>query len=284
MIKIQTQLCGDVEELQAFMRPEVVSGCDVAVLFALGFPPDSLIPVAKTVAPGVPVFLADCYGIVGFSPAAGRNIELMEAGRGREYGGVGGDGGKGLVAVVFSGGGVVADTDALPPAGAVAHMVVAKAGSDVSSFLAQQATAFYYGGLAKAAYRYVPLEERFEAIPYFFVSTLAVAENPVGATSFTADVKGAVGTLLSQMPAGSRPAAVALFPCFMRGRNEYGINNVEPDAVSALLPGTPVYGMFCHGELGPRRCLGFDSVEKPQQSCTLHSMTTIVAIHAANSA
>jgi small ligand-binding sensory domain FIST len=79
-------------------------------------------------------------------------------------------------------------------------------------------------------------------------------------------------------------AAVALFPCFMRGKNEYGVNDVEPAAVAAQLPSVPVFGMFCHGELGPRRCLGFTIAEAPQQTCTQHSMTTIVAVHAVQAA
>jgi hypothetical protein len=285
MIKIQTQLCQEVEELQATLSPSLAAdGCDVIVLLALGFQPAAFVPLAKTVAVQTPVFLADCYGILGFSTEAGRNIELMEAGRGREYGGVGGDGGRGVVAVAFSGGGVVATVDALPAEGTTAHMVVAASGSDISTFLARHAVAIYYGGLAKATFRYVPDQEQFAAVPYFFVSTVASPHHTVGTTSFTADVKSAVQALLNEAPVGSQVDTVALFPCYMRGKNEYGINNVEPDAVSALLPQVPVYGMFCHGELGPRQCLGFDSTRKPQQVCTQHSMTTIVAVHAATSA
>ena len=285
MIKIQTQLCKDVETLQATMGPRLAAGtCDVLVLLALGFKPAALVPFAKTVAPGTPVFLADCYGILGFSAEEGRNVELMEAGRGREYGGVGGDGGQGVVAVAFSGGGVIATVDTLPAEGTTAHMVVAAAGSNVGAVLARQAKSIYYGGLTKATFRFVPDREQFEAVPYFFVSTVATPRRMVGTTSFTANVKGAVRTLLNQAPTGSQVEAVALFPCFMRGKNEYGVNNVEPDAVSELLPHVPVYGMFCHGELGPKQCLGFDSTRKPQQVCTQHSMTTIVAVHAARNA
>jgi small ligand-binding sensory domain FIST len=74
--------------------------------------------------------------------------------------------------------------------------------------------------------------------------------------------------------------AVALFPCFMRGKNAYGRNPVEPDAVTALLPRTPIYGLFCHGERGPQTGLGFNSTPKPQHACTQHRMTTVVAVHA----
>jgi hypothetical protein len=45
-----------------------------------------------------------------------------------------------------------------------------------------------------------------------------------------------------------------------------------------------VFGRFCHGELGPRRCPGFAAAEASQQTCTQHSMITIVAVHAVQAA
>ena len=285
MTQILTQLCRDATELQFAVGSRLASAdCDAVVLFILDLESADFIPFAQTVAPNTPVFLADCYGILGYSAEEGRNIELMEAGRGREYGGVGGDGGQGVVVVAFCGGGVVATVDTLPGAGITAHLVVAAHGSNVGSLLAKQASAMYYGGVAKATFRYAPDKERFETIPCFCISTLATPEQTIGTTSFTGNVKGSVQMLLKQAPAGSRVETVALFPCYMRGKNEYGVNNVEPDAVAELLPDAPIYGMFCHGELGPRQCMGFDSTQKPQQFCTQHSMTTIVAVHAARGA
>jgi hypothetical protein len=225
------------------------------------------------------VFVADCYGILGFSAEQNRNLELMEAGRGTEYGGVGGGGGQGVVAVIFSGG-FAATVDAFPAESAAVHMAVAASGSSINTFLSKNATAAYYGGLAKATFRYDPQKQEFGKTPYFFVSALAEPDGAVGTTSFTSDAKGSVRGLLDSAPAGSAFDAVALFPCFMRGKNEYGANNVEPDAVSELLLGVPVYGMFCHGELGPSRCLGFAGSSFPQKDCRQHSMTTIVAVHA----
>ena len=280
MLKIHTRLCKDIEELQSALGPKLDSNCDLVVLFSLGFDPSSFVPFARTVASGTPVFLADCYGILGFSAEDGRNIELMEAGRGSEYGGTGGDGGQGVVAVAFSGGGVAATVETLPTGETTALMVVATHGSDINSFLNKQAASIYYGGLAKATFQYSHDREQFEAVPYFFVGTVSA---PVGTTSFTSDVKGSMQTLLNQSPAGIKMEAVALFPCFMRGKNEYGINNVEPDAVSELLPDVPIFGMFCHGELGPRKCMGFEPAQKPQQFCTQHSMTTVVAVHTSKS-
>ncbi|MFO1432106.1 MAG: hypothetical protein U1F76_18510 [Candidatus Competibacteraceae bacterium] len=283
MTQILTQLYRDATELELAIGPRLTGGdWDAVVLFVLNLEPGDFIPVAQMVTSDTPVFLADCYGILGYSAEEDRNIELMEAGRGQEYGGVGGDGGQGVVVVAFAGG-VVATVATLPEAGTTAHMVVAAHGSNVGALLAKQASSIYYGGVAKATFRYDPAEERFESIPCFCISTLAAPEQAIGITSFTEDAKGSVRTLLQQAPAGSRMEAVALFPCYMRGKNEYGANNVEPDAVSELLPEVPIYGMFCHGELGPRQCVGFDSTQKPQQACTQHSMTTIVAIHATES-
>lgn len=54
----------------------------------------------------------------------------------------------------------------------------------------------------------------------------------------------------------------------------------EPDAVTALWPRTPVYGLFGHGERGPRTCLGFNATPKPQHARIQHSMTTVVAVPA----
>lgn len=279
MAPIQTRLYANPAELQVFIGSSMTSDCAAVVLFGLGFGPSAFVPFAANFGTKTPVFLADCYGILGFSAAENRNIELMEAGRGQEYGGVGGDGGAGVVAVAFSGTNVAASTTTLPGEGCAAHLVVAAHGSDCNALLARHASAAYYGGIAKATYRYAPDTGRFETVPYFFVSHLSSPGHGVGTTSFTTHVTDAVQALLDQAPAGSRAQAVALFPCFMRGKNEYGVNNVEADAVSTLLPNVPVFGMFCHGELGPKRLLGFAVDHHPQQSCGLHSMTTIVAVH-----
>jgi len=278
--KIQTRLFADVDALEATMGPILASGCDALVLFALGFTTDDFLSFAKLAPVGTPVLLADCYGILGFAEDTERNMEFMEAGRGQEYGGVGGEGGQGVVAVAFTGGDVIATIDSLPAEGVIAHMVIARSGSDVTGFLEKRATAPYYGGLAKATFVYAHEQEEFQTTPYFFVSSATAAGHTVGLTSFNADAKAAVQALLDGTPSGEVVDTVGLFPCFMRGVNEYGVSNVEPDVISELLPGVPVYGMFCHGELGPGQCLGFDAADKPQQSCRLHSGITIVAAHA----
>jgi hypothetical protein len=193
---------------------------------------------------------------------------------------VGGDGGRGVVAVVFARGSAVASLDSLPAAGVTSHLVIAAPDDAIEAWLAAHASAIYYGGIAKATYRYAPAAGRFEPVPRFCVSSLAAPGHAVGATAFTGEATEALRTLLDRAPPGSRVEAVGLFPCFMRDKNAYGRNQVEPDAVTALLPGTPIYGMFCHGELGPRTGLGFNVTQKPQHACTQHSMTTVVAMHA----
>ena len=167
MIQILTQLYRDATELELAMGPRLAGDdWDAVVLFILDLEPGDFIPFAQIVALDTPVFLADCYGILGYSAEESRNIELMEAGRGREYGGVGGDGGQGVVVVAFRGG-VVATVATLPDAGTTAHMVVAAHGSNVGSLLAKQASSIYYGGVAKATFRYDPAKERSESIPSF---------------------------------------------------------------------------------------------------------------------
>lgn len=281
MAMIHTQLFDTADGLRAGMAAPWARECGALVLLSLGLEQADLARIAAAVSPDTAVLLADCYGIVGFAAEANRNLELLEAGRGKEYGGVGGDGGRGVVAVAFARGTVAVSTAAPPSEDASLHLVVASQGGDVGSFLRQHATAPYCGGIAKATFQYSVDERAFQVVPYFVVSELQSPDRSVGATSFTADVEAAVRALLARKPADASVEAVALFPCFMRGKNEYGDNDVEPAAVSALLPGVPIYGMFCHGELGPRSNLGFDSTEPPQRSCGQHSMTTIVAVHAA---
>jgi hypothetical protein len=275
MRRIHTRLFADADALLAGFGHAPSDDCQAVVLFSLGIAPEALVPFAKRAGEAA-VLLADCYGIVGFSAETERNQELLEQGRGQEYGGVGGDGGQGVVAVALCGGTRVTTDPSVKVARASAQMLVTTGGS--ASFV-EGATAPYYGGVAKATYRYATAEERFEPVPGFVVSTLAGEDWAVGTTSFTADPTGSVRALLDGAPADVRVQAVALFPCFMRGKNAYGENDVEPDAVSALLPGVPVFGMFCHGELGPRRCLGFSSGADAAADCGQHSMTTIVAVH-----
>lgn len=235
MTAIDPQLFQDATELQADVGPRAAAGCDAVVLFALGFATADFVPFAREIAAETPVLLADCYGILGFSAPAGRNLEFLEAGRGREYGGVGGDGGRGVVAVVFARGSVVTSLDTLPAIGVTSHLVIAAQDDAIDAWLATHARAVYYGGIAKAAYRYAPGTGRFEPVPRFWVSLLAAPGQTVGTTAFTGEATDALRTLLDRAPPGSRVDAVGLFPCFMRGKNAYGRTQVEPNAVTAAV-------------------------------------------------
>lgn len=278
MAQITTQLFDDEQSLQAALRPKLsAGGLDAVVLFSLGIEAEALAPLAEA-AGSAPVLLADTYGILGYSTVRGRNQELMERGRGQEFGGPGGDGGRGVVAVLFGGDGrFVASTEELPGE-ASAHLAVTTSGG--IGFLSRHASAPYYGGVAKAAFCFDPAAGAFRTVPHFFVTALRRPGACTGTTSFTSDPEGSIKRLLQELPPGGSVEAVGLFPCFMRGKNTYGEIDVEPDAVSALLPGVPIYGMFCHGELGPDSCLGFDPDTADGSGCRQHSMTTIIAVHA----
>jgi hypothetical protein len=275
MSLISTFLCSDSDELSQIYPQSSDSNPDAVVLLSLGLPIDSFLSFAKNIPPNTALFLADCYGILGFSQKAKKNIELMESGRGSEYGGEGGDGGEGITFVSFSGGNHIASVDSLPGDNITAHMAVGSNGG-INSFLNKNISAVYFGGIAKATYQYDSKNEKFNSVPYFFISFKDI---PVGATSFTSDAKEPMTKLIRMVPKGGKIESVALFPCFMRGKNKYGKNNVEPDIVSDLLPGIPIYGMFSHGELGPNECVGFTKIQNPAQNCSQHSMTTVAAIH-----
>jgi hypothetical protein len=270
---ISSELFSDASALD---QGTVLGDYASVMLFSLGLEPEALVGAASRLAPHGPVALVDSYGIVGFDRTHAKNVELLEKGRGLEYGGVGGDGGSGVVAAFFSGPFAFA-YDRLPE-GATSHLVAL--GSDRGTLVAKSSVP-YYGGRAKATYRFDPDRQAFLPVPLIAVSTLPSAHSSVGVTSFTSDAKGATSALLDLKPRGHAAQAVALFPCFMRGKNEYGKNDVEPDAISELLPGVPIFGMFCHGELGPKRCLGFDPGEVGHAACSEHSMTSILAVHTA---
>ncbi len=271
MRRISSELFSDASALE---QGTLLADFGSVVLFSLGLEPGALVGTASRLAAHGPVALVDSYGILGFERTRAKNVELMEQGRGREYGGVGGDGGSGVVAVFFSGS-VAFASDHLPH-GATSHLVAL--GSDRGTLVAKSSVP-YYGGRAKATYRFDPDDHVFVPVPLIVVSTLPSAESSVGVTSFTSDAGRATSALMDLVPPGHTAQAVALFPCFMRGKNEYGQNDVEPDAISKLLPGVPIFGMFCHGELGPKRCLGFDPGEVGPAACAEHSMTSILAVH-----
>ena len=94
--------------------------------------------------------------------------------------------------------------------------------------------------------------------------------------AFTGEPEPALRALLEAVPEGCVPEALALFPCFMRGVNRYGRDGVEPETAARLAPGVPLFGMFCHGELGPPA--GRALQPGPGVPCLTHSMTTVAAV------
>eukprot|EP00439_Symbiodinium_sp_Y106_P031994 s2338_g3.t2 len=116
------------------------------VFFCLGTKPETVASVAGG-ALGLhgmcPVYIADCYGIIGWDKKEKRNVELMEEGRGSEYGKPGGQGGEGVVVAAFRGGGHAAGD-----AGGV-HMVVSSHGK-AKLQAAKDGEGVSYGGYAKA--------------------------------------------------------------------------------------------------------------------------------------
>ena len=84
--------------MERFPRP-----LDCLALFSLGADHDKLVRAASRVdCPSI--YLTETYGILGYDESVGRNIELMEKGRGQEYGYQGGSGGQGCLAVAWSDG------------------------------------------------------------------------------------------------------------------------------------------------------------------------------------
>jgi len=243
--------------------------------FSLGVAPDLIASVAGGALGlhGVcPVFVADCYGVIGWDEAAKANVELMEEGRGTEYGGPGGRGGQGVVVVAFRGGkhAASAGEEGLP-ADRGLHMVVRADGAPEAP-----AAGAVFGGVAKACYR---LEHSGDlvAVPQFAVST------PAGVvSSFAGDAGEAAEAALKALPeASSPPVAAGYFPCFMRGVNQYGEDGVEPAAFASKGLGARLFGMFAHGELGPPKGAPVlcEAEAPPKADVEMHSMTSILALY-----
>jgi len=266
---------GDGTELAALLPTELsdTSALSVLVVFSLGADHSKIqAAIAELQLPEtLPVYMTETYGILGFDLKEGRNLEFMEKGRGSEYGCRGGDGGQGSVVVAFFGSGIHA-SHGLVPEGATSCMVVTT-GSGWAQ--ASSGAPVHYGGVTKECF--LLRNQAFESVPFFCVST---RDNPVGIAAVQSDVGTATRDLLSQLPPGREASgAVALFPCFTRGVNEYDKNDVEPEAVSQALPGCRIFGMFAHGELGPASFSGFCPPAQSEQTCVQHSMTTVMAVY-----
>jgi len=240
------------------------------VFFGLGVKPETIASVAGG-SLGIhgmcPVFIADCYGIIGWDKKEKRNIELMEKGRGSEYGCPGGQGGEGVVVVAFRGKAYAAGGEG------GSHMVVASHGK---AELAAEAGGVSFGGYAKGCYQ---LEHSGDVVE---IDKFQVASSsPAAVSSFDGDAAEAASNTSAAV--GSTSAA-AYFPCFCRGFNKYGADGVEPDAFASSggLGGVPIFGMFAHGELGPPKGspVAVSADEEPTSQHEIHSSTSILAVYA----
>lgn len=248
------------------------------VLMCLGADHPTLLSCVRHANVQCPVYLTETYGIIGYDEEVGRNVELMEKGRGSEYGFQGGSGGRGCLVLAYSGDGVTAGHTPTFPTDASTLMVVADT-SKAFAALAPNAP-LHYGGITKQCWVLSADRKHLEQIPYFWIATKAGIEL-VGVATFTGEAAPATESLLAKIPSGWKPSgAVGLFPCFTRGENQYGTENVEVDAISRTMSSPRIYGMFAHGELGPSSFSGFAS-DAQKVDCHQHSMTSILAIHTA---
>lgn len=245
------------------------------VLMSLGLEHRLLLNAVSEAGVQCPVYVTETYGILGYDEGAGRNVELMEKGRGSEYGFVGGSGGQGCLVLAYSGGAAAGHTAAWP-ADAASMMVVADGSG---AFAAAAASApLHYGGITKEAW--VLSNGALQPVPFFWVASVAGGAAPVGVTTFTGEAGEAALGLFEQAP--GPVSAVGLFPCFTRGVNKYDAEDVETAAIAQVVGASRrMYGMFAHGELGPSRFSGFDSAAPaggpvPSEQ---HSETSILALH-----
>ena len=246
---------------------------DALVLMSLGMDHPGLIDAVTQNDISCPVFLTETYGILGFDEDEQRNVELMEKGRGSEYGFAGGSGGQGCLAVGYSKGAVTGTTPDFPP-NASSLMVIADQSGNWERDKAK--APLHYGGITKALWK---LDGKsLVTIPYFWIAD--TSGHPIGVSTFQGDASAATHSILSKIPSEYKASgSVGLFPCFTRGINQYGKEHVEPTAVASSFETTPrVYGMFAHGELGPSSFNDFTR-ESNNIECTQHSMTSILSIH-----
>jgi len=261
----------DVGKLAMAVAP-LAAHIDISclVFFSLGVKPEIISAVAGG-SLGIhgmcPVYIVDCYGVIGWDKKEKKNVEMMEEGRGSEYGCPGGQGGEGVVVVAFRGkqhGGEDGGT----------HMVVKAHGK---AKLEAAASGVSYGGYAKACYK---LEHSGDLVP---IDEFVVSSSTSSAiVSFDGDdAEEVAASAAKQLPAKAN--AAGYFPCFCRGYNKYMADGVEPEAfASGGLDGVPLFGMFAHGELGPSKGVpvAVASGEAPETGHDVHSSTSSLALYA----
>lgn len=275
---------GDVDVAQLSMKCAGIAGymdLSTIVFFSLGVSEQTIASAAGG-ALGLhgacPVFMVDCYGIVGYDEKEGKNIELMEEGRGKEYGGIGGKGGKGVVVVAFRGPAYKATIDQpqVTEAGE-SHMLVCNGGAAYEP--AKEGAV--YGGMAKKCFVMDSNTGRVREISSFAVSGAVTS----AVSTFAGDAAAAAKVAVASMPQEAKEVKSAgYFPCYMRGINKYGTDGVEcAEFAENGMDNIRLFGMFAHGELGPPEGSvlvgGADvggSIE--QTPLSKHSMVSILAL------
>ena len=111
---------------------------------------------------------AETYGILGYDESLGRNIELMEKGRGAEYGCRGGDGGQGVVVVAFFDGSMLATHESVQPDATSVLILCDNTDPDA---LLSSLPCLYYGGVTKA--NFVLTGGKFERVANILVASVA---------------------------------------------------------------------------------------------------------------
>lgn len=272
---------GDGSALASRVNSVASMALNALVLMSLSGNHQLLIDTVRKAGITCPVYLTETYGIIGYDEEVGRSVELMEKGRGSEYGFCGGSGGQGCVLLAYSDGAVVGHDASFPEK--ISSMIVIADTSGEWGKVSSSAP-LHYGGITKSAWVVSEGSRDPVSVPYFWVASEAKVSKPVGISAFTGEAGVAAKDLLGKIPSGLRSTGdVGLFPCFTRGVNKYGAENVESDAVSGAMPKinpVKIYGMFAHGELGPSSFSGF-SDEATDIPCEKHSMTTILAVHTA---
>jgi len=185
------------------------------------------------------------------------------------------------VAVLFSSGAVAAHGDVIFPEELASMMVIEDTGNEFTS--SSTVKPVHYGGVSKENYVFGENGE-LERTPFFWVGSKE-QDLPVGISTFTGEADAACAKLMGQISDGyTLSGDVGLFPCYTRGFNLYGKEDVESSAIAKTMTeaNARIYGMFAHGELGPSQFSGFAD-KAGKVPCEKHSGTSILSMHSMKS-
>jgi len=272
---------GDGSSLSSKLNSFTSLSLNALAFFSLGIDHSKIIECALKFKTKCPVYLTETYGIIGYDEELQQNIELMEKGRGSEYGFRGGSGGQGCLVVGVTDA-VTGHSDLKIPGKTSSLMVIADTSKTFERDYSSSTIPLHYGGIAKEAW-IVSSNSSLERVPYFWIANQDESM-PIGVSAFKGDASSATKELLLKKPSGFKTDCIGLFPCFSRGINQYNAENVESQAITSVLDindGAPtrIYGMFAHGELGPsNNFYGFVNDENDIK-CEQYGMTSILSIH-----